>query len=180
MPNEVSHSVSSLFQDVGHLYTASMLRREGFRAIADQTLEDIIRNPPPPERAKNYDIVATSGSTGIPLIIAAEQPDKKFVRYTGVSAPLILYGSASSSLRNARFARNAAQPTHSLVLAHEDLNNNLSALIKEHAPDSMFGFTSFILRVASYMDVPDRSHIARLNLGGEYLTKTIEDRKSVV
>jgi phenylacetate-coenzyme A ligase PaaK-like adenylate-forming protein len=156
--------------------------REGFRTVADNSLANLIANPPRVEDAWRYGVGVTSGTTGNePLVVVSKYPLTSYERYADVIAPVNCLGSANARLIYTLASRHGMKSEHSraLTLDAADLNSRLEQLLKEYKPDSIFGFVSFVARVAEYVDTDTASRVRLLNLGGECLSPAVEKMLTV-
>lgn len=152
-----------------------MLERRDFYDIAASALDACIRETPQP--VERYGIRVTSGTTGRePLVFASQYEEFAYERYASVSAPIICYGSMCSRLTNATFFRFAktGEDARVLVLDNVDITQELSTLLAEFKPDSLFGFVSFVARVAEHIGEKTAAEVKLLRLGGEQLTAGLE------
>ncbi len=153
-----------------------MLDRAGYQSVAEKTFKDLIVHPPEKEDAWRYCIRVTSGTTGGQLIGTAFRYQPEAIkRFSGFHAPILCLGASATRLAyNIQARHGLPEESRSLALDGTDLTDDLTRVISEYKPDSIFGFVSFAVRVAEYIDAETASGIQALVLGGECITAEMD------
>lgn len=153
-----------------------MLDRASYQSFAKKTFEDFFHTPPEREDVWQYCIRATSGTTGQePISIISHYPSGAVKRFAKVHAPLLCLGATGARLAYTIQARHGMNTGRVLALDSADLSPDLGSHIFEFEPDSIFGFVSFVVRVAEHMDPVTAGRIRLLSIGGECLTAATEE-----
>lgn len=153
-----------------------MFDRARFQKVAQKTFDDFFAAPLPRGDAWKYCIRTTSGTTGGQLIaLMAKSPLNEVKRFEPYKAAILCLGSLSARLAFTLQARHGMQDgARVLAIDGADLSENLGDVLAGYEPDSIFGFVSFVVRLAERIDAGTASRIRLLSLRGECLTDASE------
>lgn len=128
-----------------------------------------------PEDAAKYIFRTTSGTSGDAAIamitMYAPEAPADMAWPGGLNRVLTCSGLLSARLANTIIVRASAHPMRVLQLDQLDITDTLSQLLDDYKPQIIYGFPSYIARVASY--IPG-TYVRVLKFVGEVLTKTHE------
>ena len=148
-----------------------MMEREDMVALGEKTLDAVIAHPP--KDARSVLIRVTSGTSGNPpLVLAtgyAPEAPADMAGSEGLGRVVSCMGSLFARLANALIvsrvpARNVMQV---LPLDPQDLTPELPKIFREYQPEIIYGFCSYIARVARYMTPDAAKNVRSLMFSGE-------------
>lgn len=149
--------------------------RDDFIRFADEALHTF---QPPPERAYDYSVVTTSGTTGAALLLRVIGHRRRnrsayFQEWAnGGERIVIAYGSLGTRLLQLLALRTHASSASArgIALDYEDLTPALSALMDDLKPDRFVGSPSFMVRLGERLSGPVRGGVESMRYAGERIS----------
>ncbi len=149
--------------------------REELASIADKAFDDLVANGPR-NSVWEYCIRVTSGTSGnSPLISIPTHtvPDDFAQWWQSDTRMLVVQGTMNTRLSNALACRKDPREDvpHVLLIDTHDLENNVSALLSDFAPEVLVGIPGVLLRTLPSITSETAAKVQRLHLTGELLSQ---------
>ncbi|MCE9541461.1 hypothetical protein K8R03_02780 [Candidatus Kaiserbacteria bacterium] len=153
-----------------------MIDRDGFAALAEQTLEHFFLTPP--ADTEQYGIGVTSGTSRSKVLVAMrEYPVAQGIFSSGPGRMLSTRGSLSTALNNAVFTKFRSRHFNAriLTLDRADYAADIMPLLSDFAPDGITGYPHIMSQLADYMDAGTRDGVRSAEYVGEGLTASLNE-----
>lgn len=150
------------------------LDRKGVAALFAKAMEWFIATRP--YDATEYLLRSTSGTTDSgPLHVISKTPPGVYEYYDDrrLVVCMGMLNTRLSTTRSARFGRPRNQRI--LCIDPSDLGANLSQILDDYAPDTVFGAVSFVSALATRARFERMDKVVRVSLTAEYLTTAARD-----
>lgn len=150
-----------------------MTERKDIAALGERTLEDLIVAPP--EEVKTCLIRMTSGTSGVPIVIATGYSPEAPGEIAGdesVRRMIVCIGSRSARLSNVLIGRCGPKDTAMRVMPvdPQDLGPSLAGLLDDFKADGLHGFPAFIARLSEFMPAEAAREVRIIKVTGEVLS----------
>jgi phenylacetate-coenzyme A ligase PaaK-like adenylate-forming protein len=155
-----------------------MMERDDIFTLSERIFRDVVANPP--EDPGAYLVRVTSGTSGgAPLTLVTNYPREAptDMMRGGVERVVSCSGSMGARLANALVMRRTPEgiPVRVLPLDPSDLVPGIEALIDDFDPQNIYGFCSYIVRVAGYVKPDTAKRVQRLTFSGEALLPELSE-----
>lgn len=147
--------------------------KKALAAVFARAIDALVQTPP--QKGELLLVRSTSGTSGnAPLHIVYEVTPEGFDRVRGAERLLICGSAMSQRLSNALLVRYGDTKGQRILCLHPgDKPADLAPILKDFAPDMLFGMSSLIVSVAEAIGPSVSESLRTLIVSGEYLTAPV-------
>lgn len=149
--------------------------KNALAAVFGRAIDALVQTPP--QKGELLLVRSTSGTTGnTPLHIVYEVTPEGFDRVRGAGRLLVCGSAMSQRLSNALLVRYGDTEKQRILCLHPaDVGAELAPILKDFAPDMLFGMSSLTVSVSKAIGSAVFGSVRTLIVSGEYLTTPVRD-----